>query len=93
MRSHRTPRVVRRARHRVRDPAANARPRRAGLIISLIITYRAAALECADGYTDCGSCCDINSDCICDQVCGANDNRWAPEDGYIHSLGLSLIHI
>ena len=41
MRSHRTPRVVRRARHRVRDPAANARPRRAGLITSLI-AYRAA---------------------------------------------------
>ena len=74
----------------MRDPAANARPRRAGLIISLI-TYRAAALDCADGYTDCGSCCDINSDCICDQVCGANDNRWEPEACwcYIHSLGCS----
>ena len=42
---------------------------------------------CATGYTDCGSCCDINADCTCDQQCGANQGT--PELYYSNELGCS----
>ncbi len=46
-------------------------------------------LSCEKGYKDCGKCCDINHDCICDKVCGGNDDRWEREKDYKDHRGCS----
>ena len=44
---------------------------------------------CQPHYTACANCCDINRDCICDNICGGNDPRWPREHGYVEGLGCS----
>ena len=54
-----------------------------------VIFQRVEGRTCDRGYTACENCCDINDDCICDRVCGGNDDRWDPESGYDAVRGCS----
>jgi poly(3-hydroxybutyrate) depolymerase len=47
---------------------------------------------CAPYYSTCTSCCDINSGCNCDKICGGNDARWPTENGYDAEKGCSYAH-
>ena len=59
------------------------------LLLATLVVVDAKFRGCLSGYTSCDKCCDVNPDCICDKVCGGNDERWPREAAYIDSIGCS----
>jgi hypothetical protein len=59
------------------------------LLLATLVVVDAKFRGCLSGYTSCERCCDVNSDCICDKVCGGNDGRWKREAAYNDAIGCS----